>query len=255
MKDKREKKKIRIYEKVFKRPLDFLIALIMLIVLSPIMLIVSLISICAIGWPVIFAQYRPGRNGKVFKLYKFRSMSNKKDKNGNLLPDSERLTKFGKLLRKTGLDELPQLINILKGDMSFIGPRPRLVKDMVFYDEESFKAYKVRPGIAGLAQANGGRSESSWEEIFMNDIKYAENITLCGDIKILFKTAFSIFKKQGKGSSAGESKREYYYPDYLLKSGKITKDQYNKGIATASKIIENKGHVEFQQHLHKNKKD
>ena len=226
-----------------------------LIVLSPIFLIVSIISLITIGHPVIFSQYRPGKNGKVFKLYKFRSMSNKKDSNGNLLPDADRLTKFGKILRKTGLDELPQLFNILKGDMSLIGPRPRLVKDMVFYDEDQFKAYRVRPGITCLSQINGGRSEASWESIFEKDMEYSENITFFGDLKILFKTFIAVFKKEGKGADASTSTREYYYPDYLLKSGKINKDQYNRGIDKASKIIQDRGQVAFQQNLHSEPKN
>lgn len=242
------------YAKFFKRFIDFMISLIAIIVLSPILLIIAIISLISIGHPVIFAQYRPGRNGKVFKLYKFRSMSNKKDKNGNLLPDADRITKFGKFLRKTGLDELPQLFNILKGDMSLIGPRPRLVKDMVFYDEEVFPAYTVRPGITCLSQISGGRSESSWEDIFEKDMEYSKNITFFGDLKILFKTVFAVFKKEGQGASAGESKREYYYPDYLLKNGKITKDQYNKGIETANEIIDKKGQVVYSEKLHKKSK-
>ena len=255
MKETTKKKKRGLYEKFFKRVLDFLIALIALIVLSPILLIVTLISLCTIGHPVIFAQYRPGKNGKVFKLYKFRSMSNKKDKNGRLLPDADRLTKFGKLLRKTGIDELPQLINILKGDMSLIGPRPRLVKDMIFYDERSFPAYSVRPGITCLSQINGGRSESSWDSIFEKDMEYANDITFWGDVKILFKTFFAVFKKEGQGAIAGESKREYYYPDHLLKSGQITKDQYNKGLEKAQEIIKNKGTVEYQKQLQRKVKN
>lgn len=254
-KDTNTKKKTKIYEKCFKRVLDFSIALIALIILSPIFLIISIISLITIGHPVIFAQYRPGRNGKVFKLYKFRSMSNKKDSNGKLLPDADRLTTFGKILRKTGLDELPQLINILKGDMSLIGPRPRLVKDMIFYDEDVMIAYSARPGITCLSQINGGRSESSWESIFEKDLEYTQNITFWGDVKILFKTFIAVFKKEGQGASAGASTREYYYPDYLLKTGKITKDQYNRGLDTASKIINERGQVSFQEHLHKKPKN
>ena len=246
-------KKPGIYERFFKRALDFTIALLALIILSPIFLIITIISLITIGHPVIFSQYRPGRNGKVFKLYKFRSMSNKKDSNGKLLPDADRLTKFGKILRKTGLDELPQLFNILKGDMSLIGPRPRLVKDMIFYDEEVLPAYTARPGITCLSQINGGRSESSWEDIFEKDMEYTNNITFWGDVKILFKTFIAVFKKEGQGASAGASTREYYYPDYLLKTGKITKDQYNRGIASANEIINNKGQVVYQKHLHKKK--
>ena len=254
-KEKKLKRKFRIYEKCFKRLIDFVGALILLIVLSPIMLVISIISLFAVGRPVVFSQYRPGKNGKVFKLYKFRSMSYQKDKNGQLLSDKERVTKFGKFLRKSGLDEMLQLINILKGDMSFVGPRPRLVKDLVFYDEESLKAYRVRPGIAGLAQYRGGRTGCSWEDVFKHDIEYAENVTFLGDLKIIFKTIFSIVKKEWMSSDAGEPKREYYYPDYLLKTGQITKDQYNKGLAHADEIIEKKGTVVFQQNLHKKKKE
>lgn len=249
------KKKFRIYEKCFKRFFDFMIALVALIVLSPILLIVTIIQLFSVGHPVIFAQYRPGKNGKVFKLYKFRSMSNKKDANGKLLPDAQRITTFGKIIRKTGIDELPQLINILKGDMSLIGPRPRLVKDMIFYEESQFEAYGVRPGITCLSQINGGRSEASWESIFEKDMEYAKNITFWGDVKILFKTFFAVFKKEGQGAIDGASKRDYYYPDYLLKTKQITKDQYNKGIDVANKIITEKGQVSFQKHLHKAKKD
>lgn len=245
------KQKIGLYQKYFKRAFDVCVALLVLIILSPVMIIVSIISMFSIGCPIIFSQYRPGKNGKVFKFYKFRSMSNKKDKNGNLLPDSERLTKFGRFLRKTNLDELPQIFNIIKGDMSFVGPRPRLVKDMVFYDENVMTAYSVKPGITCLSQISGGRSESSWEDIFKKDLEYSQNITFFGDIKILFKTLFVLFKKEGKGSNADESTREYYYPDYLLKSGKITKDQYNKGLESANNIINSKGQVVYTKKLHK----
>lgn len=238
------------YEAFFKRFIDFFVSLVAIIVLSPILLLICIFQLFSVGWPVIFAQYRPGRNGKIFKLYKFRSMNNKKDANGELLPDAQRITKFGKLLRKTGIDELPQLFNILKGDMSIIGPRPRLVKDMIFYDESVIKAYKARPGITCLSQINGGRSEASWESIFEKDAEYVENITFKNDIKILFKTAIAIFKKEGQGSSDGQSTREYYYPDYLLKTGKISKEQYDKGLNTAKEIINSKGTITYQKELH-----
>lgn len=244
------KKKFRPYEKFFKRFLDFFISLIAVIVLSPIFFIIIILELCFHGWPPFFCQYRPGRNGKVFKLYKFRSMNNKKDKDGNLLPDKERITKFGKFIRKTGIDELPQLFNILKGDMSIIGPRPRLVKDMIFYDEEVIASYTARPGITCISQINGGRSESSWEDIFEKDKEYVNDITFAGDIKILFKTFFAIFKKEGQGAMQGESKRDYYYPDYLLRTGKITNEQYTQGLNTANKIIKENGTVSYQQDLH-----
>ncbi len=243
-----------IYAKFFKRFFDVVLSLIAIIILSPIYLIISLLSLCFIGWPVIFAQYRPGKDGKIFKFYKFRSMTNKKDKNGNLLPDSERITKFGKFLRKTSLDELPQLFNILKGDMSIIGPRPRLVKDMVFYDEEVLKAYSVKPGLTGPAQVYDRNSESSWESVFKRDLEYAQNVTFKNDFKLFFGTFFAVFKGgSASGAEKNNKKREYYYPDHLLKSKQITKDQYNRGLKEADKIIKNMGQVTYQQHLHKKK--
>lgn len=250
-----KKKKRGIYERFFKRMFDFIIALIALLILWPIMLIVSIISLFSIGAPVVFAQYRPGKDGKVFKLYKFRSMSNKKDKNGNLLPDAQRITKWGKFIRKTSLDELPQLFNILKGDLSIIGPRPRLVKDMVFYDEEVLKAYSVRPGLTGPAQVYDRNSESSWESVFERDIEYANNVTFKNDLKLFFGTFSALFKGgSASGAESNGKKREYYYPDHLLKSGQITKDQYNKGLAVADEIIDKKGQVVYQQQLHKKQK-
>lgn len=246
------KRKFRPYEKCFKRLIDFLVSLIAILVLSPIFLIIIILELIFHGWPPFFCQYRPGRNGKVFKLYKFRSMSNKKDKDGNLLPDKDRITKFGKFIRKTGIDELPQLFNILKGDMSIIGPRPRLVKDMIFYDEDVISTYTARPGITCLSQINGGRSEASWEDIFEKDKEYVNNITFINDIKILFKTFFAIFKKEGQGGMQGESKRDYYYPDYLLKTNKINQEQYQKGIETANQIINEVGTVSYQKDLHFN---
>jgi len=253
--EKKTRKKCGIYQKFIKRTIDFTIALLAIIILSPIFLIVSILSLCFIGSPVIFAQYRPGKDGKIFKFYKFRSMSNKKDKNGNLLPDAERITKFGKFLRKTSLDELPQLFNILKGDMSIIGPRPRLVKDMVFYDEETLKAYSVRPGLTGPAQVYDRNSELSWESVFERDLEYANNVTFVNDLKLFFGTFAAIFKGgSASGAEQNGKKREYYYPDHLLKSGKITKDQYNRGLATANELINDKGQVVYQQQLHKRPK-
>ena len=252
-KTKKTKRKIKIYEKCFKRLIDFIGALILLILLSPVMLVIAAISIFAVGRPIVFSQYRPGRDGKVFKLFKFRSMSNKKGKNGKLLPDAERVTKFGIFLRKSGLDELLQLINILKGDMSFVGPRPRLVEDLVFYDEEALKAYRVRPGIAGVAQYKGGRVGCSWEDIFKYDAEYSENITFWGDVKIIFKTFVSVLKKEWFANCCEGNKREYYYSNYLLKTGKITKDQYNKGFVYSAKIIKEKGRVEFRKDLQQKK--
>jgi len=245
-----KKKRRTLYELFFKRFFDFLFALILIILLSPIMLIVVIASKLTIKGKSVFAQYRPGKNGKIFKFYKFRSMTNATDENGELLPDAQRITKFGKFIRKTSIDELPQLFNILKGDMSFIGPRPRLVKDMVFYDEETLQAYSVRPGLTGPSQVCGGRSSISWEEIFALDLKYANHITLFKDIGLLFKTVGAVFKSDS--GSAGNSKRDYYYPDYLLKSGKITQEQYSLGLARAEQLIASGGKINYQADLHNN---
>ncbi len=248
MKNKRNKKTI--YELFFKRFFDIIFSLLAIICLSPILLIVWLILRVTLKGNAVFTQYRPGKDGKVFKFYKFRSMTNATDKNGQLLPDKDRITKFGKFIRKTSLDELPQLFNILKGDMSFIGPRPRLVKDMIFYDEDVLKAYSVRPGLTGLSQVDGGRSSASWESIFEKDLQYAQKITFFGDIKILFKTVGALFKSDA--NVTGESARDYYYPDYLLRTGKITREQYLMGLERAGDIIDSKDKIVYQSDLHNN---
>lgn len=244
------KQKHKFYRYFFKRFLDILLSFLGIVILSPLFIIIYLLSLIILRGNPIFAQYRPGKNGKVFKLYKFRSMTNKRDKDGNLLPDKDRITGYGKFLRKLSIDELPQLFNILFGSMSIVGPRPRLVSDMAFYPEEVMKAYSVTPGLTGPSQVTGGRSESSWESIFEEDLKYAENISLGLDIKILFKTFGAIFKK---GSSAGAetSKREYYYADYLLKKGEITEEQYAEGKQLSEEIIKTRGKVEYNEKLHK----
>ena len=177
------------YRKYIKRILDFILSLIALIILSPILLVIAILVRIKLGSPVIFKQERPGLNEKIFTLYKFRTMTDKKDKEGNLLPDSERLTRFGKMLRSTSLDELPELINILKGDMSIVGPRPLLVEYLELYNEEQKHRHDVRPGLTGLAQVSG-RNAISWEEKFNKDIEYINNITFIGDCKIILKTAF-----------------------------------------------------------------
>lgn len=184
------------YAKYFKRILDFLLSLIALIILSPVFLIIAILVRVKLGSPVIFKQKRPGKNEKIFTLYKFRTMTDKKDENGNLLPDEKRLTKFGKALRSTSLDELPELFNILKGDMSIIGPRPLLVEYLPLYNEEQKHRHDVRPGLTGLAQVSG-RNSISWEEKFDDDIRYIKNITFINDIKIFFNTIIKVFKREG----------------------------------------------------------
>ena len=189
-----------IYEKFIKRPQDFLCALLATIVLSPVMLITAILVRTKLGSPVIFKQERPGLDGKVFTLYKFRTMTDEKDADGNLLPSTERLTRFGKKLRSTSLDELPELFNILKGDMAVVGPRPLLVRYLPLYNEHQARRHEVRPGFTGLAQVNG-RNAISWEEKFDWDVKYVDHITFLEDWKIVFKTVTTVLKREGISSN------------------------------------------------------
>ena len=184
------------YAKYIKRILDFIISLIALIVLSPVLLVVAILVRIKLGSPIIFKQQRPGKDERIFTLYKFRTMTDKKDENGNLLPDSERLTKFGKVLRSTSLDELPELVNILKGDMSIVGPRPLLVKYLPYYTEEERHRHDVRPGLTGLAQVSG-RNTISWKEKFDKDIEYVNNISFFNDCSVIIKTVIAVFKHDG----------------------------------------------------------
>lgn len=191
--------KKKFYEKYVKRLQDILLALIALIVLSPILLITALLVRIKLGSPVIFKQKRPGLNGKIFTLYKFRTMTDARDKDGNLLPDEVRLTKFGKLLRSTSLDELPELLNILFGDIAVIGPRPLLVEYLPRYNVEQARRHEVRPGLSGLAQVNG-RNAISWEDKFKYDVEYVDHITFLGDWKIIFQTIKNVLKRDGISS-------------------------------------------------------
>lgn len=189
------------YKKHFKRPLDFLMALIGLVVLSPLMLAIAIMVSVKLGRPVMFKQLRPGLNERIFTLYKFRTMTDECDENGELLPDEQRLTPFGTWLRSTSLDELPELWNILKGDMSFVGPRPLLVEYLPLYNEQQRRRHIVRPGLTGLAQVSG-RNAVSWEEKFLLDIEYINNITFWGDLAILAKTVLAVLRREGINSPA-----------------------------------------------------
>ena len=184
------------YAKYIKRILDFTLSLLALIVLSPLMLIIYILVRIKLGKPAIFKQKRPGKDEKIFTLYKFRTMTDEKDEKGNLLPDEKRLTKFGKFLRSTSLDELPELINIIKGDMAIVGPRPLLVEYLDYYTDEEKHRHDVRPGLTGLAQVSG-RNTITWEEKFKQDNKYIKNITSINDIKIIIKTIGKVFKRDG----------------------------------------------------------
>ena len=201
------------YKNGIKRILDITLTLPALIVLAPALIAVAILVRIKLGAPVIFKQKRPGKDEKVFMLYKFRTMTNERDEKGNLLPDDVRLTSFGQFLRSTSLDELPELFNILRGDMAIIGPRPQLVRDMVFMSQDVRKRHSVRPGLSGLAQING-----------RNDLQYIENITLVNDMKIMFKTVTKVFARedvQTQGMATAED-----YGDYLLRVGKVDCDTY-----------------------------
>ena len=184
------------YAKCIKRILDFILSFISIIVLMPVMLIIATLVRIKLGKPVIFKQQRPGKNEKIFTLYKFRTMTDKKDEKGNLLADEKRLTKFGKALRSTSLDELPELWNILKGDMAIVGPRPLLVEYLPLYNEKQKHRHDVRPGLTGLAQISG-RNTIGWEERIEEDIEYIQNVNFVTDCKIVFKTVSKVLKKEG----------------------------------------------------------
>lgn len=185
----------RLYRRYFKRLMDIILSLIALVLLSPIMLIVGLLVKIKLGSPIIFKQERPGLNEKIFTMYKFRTMTDERDRKGDLLANNIRLTKFGKVLRSTSIDELPELINVLKGDMSLVGPRPLLVEYLPRYNKHQGRRHEVRPGITGLAQVNG-RNAISWEDKFNYDVDYVDKYSLVMDIKILLQTVLKVFKRE-----------------------------------------------------------
>ena len=184
------------YEAFFKRLIDIIASGLVIVLFCWLYLILALVVRINLGSPVIFTQDRPGKNGKIFKLYKFRSMGNQRDENGNLLPDKQRLNKFGRILRSTSLDELPELFNIIKGDMSLVGPRPLLVKYLEYYNAHDMRRHEVRPGLTGLAQVSG-RNAMSWKEKFEKDIEYVDNLTFMMDVKIVFLTIKKVFAREG----------------------------------------------------------
>lgn len=196
------------YAKYIKRPMDFFLSLCAILVLSPVLLVLTAVGAFAMKGNPFFTQERPGKDEKIFKLIKFRTMTCETDENGNPLPDEKRLTKYGKFLRSTSLDELPELFNILKGDMSIVGPRPLLVKYLPLYNEEQRHRHDVLPGLTGLAQISG-RNAITWEQKFEDDIKYIENITFIGDVKIIFLTVYKVFKREGI-SQENNATMEYF---------------------------------------------
>lgn len=196
------------YEKYIKRPQDFCCTLLALIVLSPVLLITAVLVRIKLGSPVIFKQDRPGLNGKIFKLYKFRTMTDERNEKGDLLPDEKRLTGFGRGLRSTSLDEVPELVNILKGDMSVVGPRPLLVRYLDRYNDYQARRHEVRPGFTGYAQVHG-RNTISWEDKFNLDVEYVDNITFFGDWKIIFQTIRTVLKREGISSDSSVTMEEF----------------------------------------------
>ena len=223
------------YEKYFKRLLDIACSLGALVCFGWLFVIIAILVRIKLGSPILFTQQRPGKDEKIFKLYKFRTMTDAKDKDGNLLSDEIRLTKFGKFLRATSLDELPEIFNILKGEMSLVGPRPQLVRDMVFMSAEHRKRHFVRPGLTGLAQING-RNDIDWQDKLDWDLKYIKNITFWGDVKIIFQTFIKSFIKP-EGITEQNSATATDYGDYLLQKGKVTKEEYAKRQQEAQKLL------------------
>lgn len=228
------------YQHFFKRILDIVCALLALIIFCWLYAIIAVLVRAKLGSPVLFKQIRPGKKDKrgqekLFKLYKFRTMTDEKDAEGKLLPDEIRLTKFGAWLRSTSLDELPEAINILKGDMSVIGPRPQLVRDMVFMTTEQRRRHNVRPGLSGLAQVRG-RNAISWEDKLATDLEYIENITFIGDVKIVLQTVGKFIKREDVVREGTVSDMDY--GDVLLKEGKVSQEEYQNKQEEAKRLLD-----------------
>lgn len=224
------------YQRYGKRAIDLCLSLILLILFWWVLAIVALLVRFKLGSPVLFRQPRPGKDEKIFNLYKFRSMTDERDENGNLLPDEMRLTKFGKALRATSLDELPEVFNIVLGEMAIIGPRPQLVRYMVFMTPEQRRRHCVRPGLSGLAQVNG-RNAIAWDDKLAYDLDYIERITFAGDVAIFFKTLAKAFVKQ-EGITEDGMATAADYGDYLLAMKRVTREKYDDLQAQAKKLLD-----------------
>ena len=237
-------RKCGFYELYIKRLMDIVCSLAAIIVFSWLYIIVAVLVQVKLGSPVLFKQPRPGKidpktgREKIFYMYKFRSMSDERDAEGNLLPDDVRLGKFGKALRATSLDELPEAFNILKGDMSIIGPRPQLVRDMVFMTDEQRMRHTAKPGLSGLAQTRG-RNALSWDAKLATDLEYIENISFLGDVKIIINTVKQVFfKEKGiEGGTVDEVDITYDFGDYLLKAGRVSKEKYDQKMNEAKELL------------------
>ena len=229
------------YELYIKRLMDIVCSVAAIVVFSWLYIIVAVLVRVKLGSPVLFKQPRPGKidprigQEKIFYMYKFRSMSDERDENGNLLSDEIRLGKFGKALRATSLDELPEVFNILRGEMTLVGPRPQLVRDMVFMTDEQRMRHTAKPGLSGLAQVNG-RNDITWEEKLNLDLKYIKKVSFLGDVKIIFQTVMKAFVKQ-EGITDGDMATAYDYGDWLLKKGKVTKEEYEKKQEEAKSLL------------------
>ena len=223
------------YQHYGKRAFDFVSALTVLIILSPLLLYIAWQVKKHLGSPVIFTQVRPGKDDKLFRLYKFRSMRDAVDEHGRPLPDSERMTDFGRRLRATSLDELPELINIVKGDMSVVGPRPQLVRDMVFFTTEEMQRQSVLPGLTGLAQISG-RNNIDWKQRFHYDLEYAQHITFREDMRIIFRTVFKVSAQEDIATEGMDTSEDY--GDWLLRQGLVDESTYATKQQEASDMLE-----------------
>lgn len=224
-----------VYARCIKRELDLLLSAVALVVLSPVMVVTAFLVYKKLGHPVFFTQLRPGKGEKIFKMYKFRTMTDERDKEGKLLSDEERLTEFGKFLRDSSLDELPELFNILKGDMSIVGPRPQLVRDMVFMTKEQRRRHLVSQGLTGLAQVNG-RNNISWEDKLLYDQKYVRHITFFGDLWIVLQTVGHVLKREDVNTEGMATAEDF--GDYLLRTGQIDQKVYDRKQRIARRICE-----------------
>lgn len=223
------------YAKHVKRKLDIVLSAGALFFLSPVMIVTAVMVRKNLGSPVLFTQLRPGKGEKIFKMYKFRTMTDARDADGNLLPDEVRLTEFGRFLRSSSLDELPELFNILKGDMSIVGPRPQLVRDMVFMSKEQRRRHKVPQGLTGLAQVHG-RNNISWEDKLSFDQKYVKHITFLGDLWIVLRTVGNVLHKEGINTDGMATAEDF--GDYLLRTGQVDQKTYDKKQRIARRICE-----------------
>lgn len=223
------------YQRYGKRVIDLCLSLVLLILFWWVLAIVATLVRLKLGSPVLFKQPRPGKDERIFNLYKFRTMTDERDENGNLLPDEVRLTRFGKALRATSLDELPEVLNIVRGEMAIIGPRPQLVRDMVFMTPEQRKRHLVRPGLSGLAQVNG-RNAIAWDDKLAYDLDYIDHITFAGDVDIFFKTITKAFMKQ-EGITEDGMATAADYGDYLLAVKRVSREEYDDLQAQAKKLL------------------